>query len=59
MNAKETEKRVLKGYKIRQSTYDKAMRRAKKERLALATLIEGWVRNYSNGAVFFNDSSIK
>jgi hypothetical protein len=59
MNGKVIEKRVLKGYKIRNSIYDKAMKRAKKENTPLATLVEEWIRNYANGSVFFNDSSKK
>jgi len=58
-NGKMPEKREIKGYKIQPSVYGKAMRRAKKEKAALATLIEGWVKQYSKGAVFFVDSSIK
>jgi len=43
------EKRVNKGYKIKDSTYQKAMKRAKKERGQLAVHIEHWVQCYSEG----------
>lgn len=44
---KAKEKRVLKGYKIKQSVYDKAMRRAKRDKRPLANLIENFVTDYA------------
>lgn len=44
---KEKEKRIVKGYKITQTSYNRAMKRAKKDKVALATLIEIWVAYYS------------
>jgi hypothetical protein len=44
-----TEKRKLKGYKIRESIYKKAMRRANKEKTSLAPKIEKWVSAYASG----------
>ena len=44
-----TEKRTNKGYKIKQSIYDKAMRRASREKGALANLIENVVIAYAYG----------
>lgn len=49
MAAKIKEKRVIKGYKVRPSKYNKAMRRAKKENTKLATLIEDVINNYASG----------
>ena len=50
MNAiKKKEKRELKGYKIKDSIYQKAKRRAKKDKNALSTLVETWVTSYSAG----------
>lgn len=46
-------KRVVKGYKIQDAKYQKAMRRAKKEKLNLATLIEVWVNTYADRSDFF------
>lgn len=46
MKAKEP--RTVKGYKIQDSTYQKAMRRAKREKLELATLVEVWVIAYAH-----------
>lgn len=43
------EKRVLKGYKIRKSVYDKAMKRAAKNKMPLATTVESWVSCYADG----------
>lgn len=43
------EKRKVKGYKILPSKYNKAMRRAKKEKMPLATLIEDIVTGYADG----------
>jgi len=43
------EKRVNKGYKIKDSIYQKAMKRAKKEKGQLAVHIEHWVQCYSEG----------
>lgn len=43
------EKRVVKGYKVLPSVYNKAMRRAKKEDGKLAQLIEKTVTAYSKG----------
>ena len=49
MNAKKPESRLLKGYKIKDTVYQKAKKRATKEKTPLATLIELWVEGYSNG----------
>ena len=49
MNGKKTEKREIKGYKMADSKYRKAMKRAKKEKTALATKIEEWVELYADG----------
>lgn len=43
------EKRIVKGYKIRQSAYSKAFKRAKKNKVPLATTIENWVSLYGEG----------
>lgn len=43
------EPRVVKGYKIKQSVYNKAMKRAKKEFIPLATLIEDVINGYATG----------
>lgn len=44
---KAKEKRLLKGYKIPDTKYKKAMRMAKKRKEKLASLIEKWVTCYS------------
>lgn len=44
-----TEKRKVRGYKIRDTPYLKAMRRAKKERRTVAELIEYFVMAYAKG----------
>ncbi len=49
MNDKQKEKRALKGYKIKDSVYRKAMRRAKKNKTNLASKIELWVALYADG----------
>lgn len=49
MNGKQKEKRLLKGYKVREKPYIKARKRAIKERTALSTLIEDWVEAYAAG----------
>jgi len=49
MKEKITEKRVLKGYKIKDSIYKKAMKRAKKENHSLSTWIETIVSSYAKG----------
>lgn len=46
---KAKEKRVVKGYKIRKSAYSKAFKRAKKNKVPLATTIENWVSLYGEG----------
>lgn len=51
----ENEKRNLRGYKIKDATYNKAMRRAKKEKTPLATLIEVWITSYANRLPFLID----
>jgi len=53
---KEKDKRYSNSYKCTSSTYNKAMRRAKKEKLKLATLIEVWVIAYANKMPFLIDS---
>lgn len=45
----EKEKRVPCSYKVTKRIYDKAMRRAKKEKLPLANLIEKVVDAYAKG----------
>ncbi len=45
----ENEKRVIKGYKIKDSVYQKAKEKAIKEGGALAVHIEHWVQCYSEG----------
>lgn len=42
------EKRIVKGYKIKNSLYNKAKKRADKDKLKLATLIEIWVISYAH-----------
>ncbi len=54
---KAKEQRKVKGYKIAESQYKKAMRRAKKEKLNLATLIEVWVLSYGNKVDYLIDKS--
>ena len=49
------EKRKVRGYKINDKFYDKAMKRANKEKLSLATLIEVWVISYGNKDAFYID----
>jgi hypothetical protein len=49
MNGKQIEKRAIKGYKIKDSVYRKAMRRAKKDKTNLANKIELWVALYADG----------
>ena len=51
MSAKKPEPRLLKGYKIKDTVYQKAKKRATKEKTPLATLIEQWVEGYSSGKV--------
>ena len=46
---KKKEKRILKGYKIKDSVYQKAKKRASKNKVPLATTIENWVTLYSEG----------
>lgn len=53
---KEKSKRYSNSYKCTSSIYNKAMRRAKKEKLKLATLIEVWVISYANKTPFLIDS---
>lgn len=43
------EKRIVKGYKVKPSIYKKAMQRAKKEKGALANLLENVVMSYAYG----------
>jgi len=50
MISKQKEKRILKGYKIQPTDYKRAMKRAKKEKFALATTIENLVIEYGKGA---------
>jgi len=45
----EKEKRKPRAYKITDKRYNKAMRRAKKDKKSLATLIEEWVIIYGEG----------
>ena len=49
MNGKKNEKREIKGYKIKDYIYRKALRRARKEKVPLATRIEEWVCAYAEG----------
>lgn len=51
MNGKKKEKRILKGYKIRNSVYAKAIKRASKKNMKLATTIEHWVECFAEGYV--------
>ena len=46
----EINKRNSRSYKCTDKTYNKAMKRAKKEKVPLATLIEDVVVSYSNGS---------
>lgn len=46
---KAKQKRNVRGYKVTDSKYFKAMRRAKKEKIPLATLIEDVVNGYADG----------
>lgn len=54
MKTKIKELRVGRAYKISDKPYLKAMKRASKNKEALATLIEEWVCQYANGADFVN-----
>jgi hypothetical protein len=49
---KGTEKRETKSYKAKPSTYAKARRRAKKEKLHLANIIESALESYASGGKF-------
>lgn len=44
-----TEKRIVRGYKVKPSVYKKAMARAKKEKGKLANLMENVAMAYANG----------
>jgi hypothetical protein len=44
-----TEKRIVRGYKVKPSVYKKAMARAKKEKGKLANLMENVALAYANG----------
>lgn len=57
MAVKKIEKRIIKGYKIRESSYKKAMKRASKSKLSLATLIEVWVLAYANNIPYLIESN--
>lgn len=46
---KAKEKRKVRGYKIADTKYNKAMKRAGKEKIPLATLIEDIVSGYADG----------
>lgn len=50
---KKAPSREVRGYKIKDSVYKKAMERAKKEGTTLAALIEKWVIAYSEGKDLF------
>lgn len=52
----ENEKRKLRGYKVKDATYNKAMKRANKEKTPLATLIEVWITSYANRLPFLIDT---
>lgn len=49
----ESKKRYTNSYKCTSNVYNKAMRRAKKEKLKLATLIEVWLICYAHGTSYF------
>lgn len=49
MAVKKKEKREIKGYKVPEKIYRRAMNRAKKDKLPLARQIETWVHWYSLG----------
>ena len=49
MKAKESEKRYSNSYKCTTKVYNKAMRRAKKEKIYLSNLIEDVVSAYAKG----------
>lgn len=49
MNGKKKEKRVLKGYKVKDSLYKKALRRGQKEKMPLSQLLEKVVEKYADG----------
>ena len=53
---KAKEKRKVRGYKMADAPYLKAMKRATKEKLNLATLIEVWVIAYGNKDPFYISS---
>jgi hypothetical protein len=57
---KEKAKRKLRGYKVADKPYIKAMKRANKEKESLATLIEQFVIRYSLGMYWHsgNDGNI-
>ena len=52
---KAKEKRLLKGYKIPDTKYNKAMRMAKKQKQKLASLIEKWVISYAENGTPIED----
>lgn len=52
MNGRKIEKRKLKGYKVRDSAYEKAKKRAIKEGTHLATMIESAIESYARGSSF-------
>lgn len=54
MKAKEPRK--LRGYKVADKPYAKAMRRANKEKKSLATLIEQFVTRYAGGMYWHNEN---
>lgn len=53
------EKRKLRTYKTKDSIYDKAQNRAKKEKFRLSKLIEGALDAYGKGRNYINIDEIK
>lgn len=48
-NMKAKEKRFQRAYKVRPSIYRKAMKRARKEKIPLASLVEDVITGYAQG----------
>jgi len=60
MNSKQNEKRVIKGYKVRNSIYQRAKKRGGKEGKPLSQLLEKVVDLYAHGYnIAFYDKTIE
>lgn len=53
----EKEIRKPRSYKIKDSVYQRAMKRAVKEKVSLATIIEVWLICYGSKTPFYIDSN--